>query len=49
MAGRKKQKQTQTRSPLPSQYQFVPRMTKPPPLPNHQSPPPRQLFHHSPS
>ncbi|KAF8097094.1 hypothetical protein N665_0295s0015 [Sinapis alba] len=53
MAGRKKQKQT--RSPLPSQYQFVPRMTDPPPLPNRQSPPtvsdyppPRQLFQHSP-
>ncbi|KAG2303791.1 hypothetical protein Bca52824_032442 [Brassica carinata] len=59
MLGRKKQKKTvtssaKTPSPLPSQYEFVPRTQAPPPVRNRQPPPsvsdyppPAQLFQES--
>ncbi|KAH0928970.1 LOW QUALITY PROTEIN: hypothetical protein HID58_014697, partial [Brassica napus] len=59
MSGKKKQKKmftssAMTPSPLPSQYEFVPRTQAPPPVPNRQPPPsvsdyppPAQLFQDS--
>ncbi|XP_018511390.2 serine/arginine repetitive matrix protein 1-like [Brassica rapa] len=59
MSGKKKQKKmltssAKTPSPLPSQYEFVPRTQAPPPVPNRQPPPsvsdyppPAQLFQDS--